>query len=146
MALRDLFSRLNVTQLLAPANRTADANSTSIDTRGYDSLMLVGTVGAPGDTLSGTVLIELEVQHSDDNSAFTACADADLHNAVSGATNTGTFARITANGQATARFITGYRGTKRYVRVVDNRTGTHTTGTPTGVVAVQGHAHLLPVN
>ncbi len=144
-ALRDLYSGLNVVQMSAPVIRTADVNSASIDTRGYDSLMLVGLVGISGDTLSGSVMVELEVEESDDDSTWTDVADADLMNYVSG-TNTGTFAVIDDPAEDDARYITGYRGSKRYVRVVGNLTGTHTNGIELAVLGIQGHAHQMPVN
>lgn len=145
MTLRDNYSTQKVTQLLTPATRTADANSSSVDTQGYDSLLLVALEGASGDTLSGSVKTEYEVEHSDDNSTWSDCADADLLHVVTG-TNTGCFAVIDDAAEDDTRYITGYRGTKRYVRVVRNITGTHTNGTPCAVLAIQGHASGTPVN
>ncbi|KKL92502.1 hypothetical protein LCGC14_1884040 [marine sediment metagenome] len=142
---RDIYSNLNLTQLLDPVVVTADANSGSVDTRGYDSVMLLANIGLSGDVLSGAVFIELEVEDSPDNSVWTDAADADLTNSVTG-TNTGTFALIDAPAEDELRYIVGYKGDKRYVRVVVNVTGTHTNGTPMAVSAVQGHAHQAPVN
>lgn len=139
--MRDLYNHLQVTQVLDPATLTADANSASVDTRGFDSLMFAAAVGESGDTLSGSVYLELEVEESDDNSTWTDVADADLHNSVSG-NNTGTFGVIDAAAEDDAVYVTGYKGNKRYVRVVANLTGTHTNGIPVGVVAVQGHPHV----
>lgn len=143
--MRDLYSNLSVSQLIDPDTLTADANSTAVDLQGYSSLMLVANVGASGDTLSGSVKIELEVEESDDNSTFTDVADADLHNAVDG-TNDGTFAVIDDAAEDDAVYITGYQGNKRYVRAVVNVTGTHTNGTPISVSAIRGHAAERPVN
>lgn len=142
---RDLYSGLNVTQLVDPVVLTGDTNSASIDTRGYDSLMLVVNVGESGDTLSGSVLWDLEIEDSPDDSVWTDATDAQITNAVTG-TNTGTFARIDAAAEDDAVYFTGYRGDQRYVRVVINATGTHATGTPMSVTALQGHAHIMPVN
>jgi len=143
---RDIFSELKVTQLLTPAVRNADVNSASVDTRDHDSLMLVAHVGDSADVLSGSVFLELELEESDDDSVFNDVADADKIGGVTGATNPGTFAVIDAPAEDTRDFIVGYRGSKRYVRVVANFTGTHTTGIPIGVSAVQGHPHRSPVN
>jgi hypothetical protein len=145
MTLRDLYSNLNPVMAFEPAVVTADGNGATIDTRGYDSVMLVAALGATGDTLSGSVKIELEVEHSDDGSSWSDCADADLHKVVTG-TNTGTFAVIDSNTEDQAVYSTGYRGTKRYVRMVANLTGTHTNGTEIAGVAILGHAHGEPVN
>lgn len=143
--MRDLYSNLSVSQLIDPDTLTADANSTAVDLQGYSSLMLVANVGASGDTLSGSVKIELEVEESDDNVTFTDVANADLHKSVTG-TNVGTFAVIDDAAEDDAVYITGYQGNKRYVRVVANLTGTHTNGTPVSVSAIRGHAAERPVN
>lgn len=130
--------------ILAPAVRTADANGTSIDLQGFNQCLLIGHVGTAGDTLSGSVKIELEVEESDDNSTFTDVANSDLTAYVTGS-STGTFASVQASGSVGV-FMTAYRGTKRYVRVVYNITGTHTNGTPANVIAIKGSPHILPQN
>ena len=140
------FSATGVVQLLASAPRTADANSTGMDLRDCEAAGLIFNVGANGDTLSGSVYIELEVQESDDNSTFTAVANADLNNYVTGTTNTGTTKKIAANADAAQAYFVGYKGYKRYIRGVVNVTGTHSTGTPVGVTGVRGRNHLAPVN
>ena len=141
-----LYSNLSAVQLLASAPRTADANSVGMDLRDADSAALLFTVGANGDTLSGSVYIELEVQESDDNTTFTAAANADLNNFVTGSTNAGTAQKIVANSGAAQAYLVGYKGNKRYVRGAVNITGTHTTGTPVGVIGLRGGGHYLPVN
>jgi len=95
-------------------------------------------VGASGETLSGSVKIELEIEESDDDSTFDDAEDADLSSSVSG-TNAGTFAVID-DGAEDAVYTTSYKGDntkKRYVRPVINVTGTHTNGTPIGILAVR---------
>lgn len=142
--MRDLKNSLKLTKILTPAVRTADANGAGVDLQGYGSCMLMGILGAAGDTLSGSVKIEFEVEHSDDNSTFTDCADTDILDAVTG-TNTGCFAVVDASGEADTVYKTSYVGGKRYVRVVANVTGTHSTGTPSSVYAVLGHPLAAPV-
>lgn len=145
MVQRDLYSSLNVTQLKAPIIITADADSASIDTQLYDSAMLGFLVGITGDTLSGSVYLELEVEESVDDSVWTDVADADLTNTVTG-TNTGTVAKIDDNAEDDVIHIVGYKGNKRYIRGVGNVTGTHTNGIELAVIGIQGHAHQSPVN
>ena len=142
---RDLYSDLGVTQLKDPVVVTADFNSASIDTQNFESLMLAASIGLSGDTLSGSVKIEMEVEESVDDSVWTDVANADLMQFVTG-TNVGTFALIDAAAEDETVYITGYKGSKRYVRVVGNVTGTHTNGTPIGVVALRGDPHVGPVN
>jgi hypothetical protein len=145
MATMDLYSNVKVSSLLIPAVRNADANSTAVDMLGFESVVFVVDMGNSADTLSGTNKIELELEESDDDSSFTDCADADVVGYVDG-TNDGTFAVVDAPAEDSTVFKCGYRGVKRYVRVVLNFSGTHTTGTPVGVIAVQGHAHYAPVS
>ena len=140
-----LYSNLGATSLLVPAVRNADTNSTGMDLRDADSAALLFHIGASADTLSGTNKIELEVQESDDNSTFTAAANADLTNYTT-ATNTGTGTVVVSNATASQAYLVGYKGNKRYIRGVLNFSGTHSTGTPIGVIGLKGGNHTLPVN
>lgn len=133
MATRDLYSNLSVVQSLAPASRTATANGTGVDLRGYDSAAAVIDAGLAGGTSPS---FTFELQESDDNSTFTAVADADLDGTEPAVT--------TANDEQI--HLLGYKGTKRYLRVAI----TAVTGTsPTllcGATVMRGHAHKRPVN
>lgn len=144
MVTRDIVSNIAVSPAMNPATLTADADGLGIDLREYGSAMFAVNVGESGDTLSGSVKIELEVEESDDDSTYTDVADSDLDTAVDG-TNDGTFAVIDADAEDDAVYTVGYKGTSRYVRIVVNLTGTHTNGTPIGAVAILGHPHQLPV-
>lgn len=140
--LKDVKNKLVVVSTLAPALRTTDATGAAVDTQDSVGVGFVAHVGVSGDTLSGSVKIELEVQHSDaSGSGFAACADADIDAAVTG-TNTGTFAVIDDPAEDDAVYKVNYLGNKRYVKVIANYTGTHTNGCPLGVVAVLLPAHL----
>ena len=123
---RDLYHNLNATQILAPAVYDASQNAAAVDLQGFSACLLLATVGAAGATLSETDKIELEVEETDDtdNGPWSDVDDAHLSNAV---------------------YVTQYRGHQRYCRVVVNLSGTHATGTPIGVIALRGHAHVAPV-
>jgi hypothetical protein len=140
-----LYSNLGYDSLLVPAVRNADTNSTSVDLQDCDDASIQFHIGASADTLSGTNKIELEVQESDDNSTFTAVANADLTNYAT-ATNTGTVFVVISNGTASTLYKAGYRGSKRYIRGVLNFSGTHTTGTVTAVTALRGRNRNQPIN
>ena len=143
MANRDLHNHIKVTQVLTPSAKTADVNGSSVDMQGWEALEFIAVVGAEGDTLSGSVKIELEMEHSMDDSTFTDVADADALGEVTG-TNTGTFAVIDIAAEANLMYKGGYIGANRYVRPVVNLTGTHTNGTVIGIVAVQSNAAHYP--
>lgn len=122
------------------AVKTADADGSSADLRGYRKALVIASIGASGDTLSGSVEINIEVEESDDNSSFTDVADASLQTSVTGA-NTGTFAHIDSGTEDSAIYMTTYLGSKRYIRAVVNVVGTHTNGTPIGVCILPfGHS------
>lgn len=109
-----------------------DVNYAACDLLHHDGCRASVHVGDSGDTLSGSLDIQLELEHSDDDSTWSDCADTDITGAVTGS-NTGTFAHIDAPGEDSAIFSTQYMGSKRYIRVVMNTTGTHTNGTPIAV-------------
>ena len=142
--MRDLLNNLKVDQVVDPVVITADADGASVDMQGYNSVAFYALVGESGDTLSGSVYVELEVEESNDDSSFTDVADADVRDAVTG-TNTGTFAKIDAAAEDDAVFEAQYTGNSRYVRPVINVTGTHTNGIPIGIIAVRSKAQVLPV-
>lgn len=145
MSTREHQTGMQYIQSIDPVTLTADANGTGVDTRGFDSTTILFLVGESGDTLSGSVKIELEVEDSPDDSVWTDVADTDLTIFVSG-TNTGTVAVIDAAAEDDSIHSTGYLGDKRYVRPVVNVTGTHTNGTPIGAAVINGHPHISPVN
>ena len=138
---------------LAPVNSasTTDHNCTAVDGRGCESVVHVVAVGNSGDTLSGSVKIELELEESDDNSSWDDCEDADLRNPDTGAsaavtgTNPGTFAVIDDGTEDTTLFAVRYVGGRRYSRVVVNKTGTHTNGTPVAVLGFRARPTTLPL-
>ena len=141
--MRDVKNLSKPMASLVSANRTADANGTGIDLTGFEGALVIGDVGAEGDTLDASNDINLEVEESADNSTYTDVADADLVGSVTGA-NTGTFAHVDAAGEAPKIYFASYIGSKKWIRIVDNRTGTHTVGTPTTGTVVGMLPRLAP--
>jgi hypothetical protein len=140
-----LYNNNSIAQVLKPAVINSDTSSSAIDMAGYQELLAVVNVGLSADTLNGSNYIYLELQHSDTDSGYAACADADIVNPVTGA-NTGTFAKIDDPAEDETVYFTAYKGNKRYLKVVVNFTGTHSTGTPIGITAIKGQAGAMPVN
>jgi hypothetical protein len=143
--IRDFENNIKHTQVLDPVVLTTDTDCDGVDLLGYGSCAFYVMVGESGDTLSGTVYIELEVEESDDDSTYSDCADAVVTNTVSG-NNTGTFAKIDAAAEDDAVYMCEYRGSKRYARVVINVSGTHSNGTPIAVLALRGKPTAAPVS
>ena len=139
----DLSNSINPAVSLAAAVRTAAGNGTGVDLKGYEGATILVDVGAEGDTLSGSVFFEVSLEHSDDDSTYTDCAQADIIDGT--IASGGIFLKLdgTAGGDPDTTgliYRVGYVGGKRYVRVVLAKTGTHSTGTPIGAMVVRSHA------
>jgi hypothetical protein len=102
--MRDLKSNIKRVSSLAPQSVTAAVNGAGVDLTGFHSAVVSFNCGAIGGT---TPSYTFEVQESDDNTTFTAAADADLR---------GVEPVVTANNAGI--FSVGYIGRKRYVRAV----------------------------
>ncbi len=144
--MRDLFNNLKIDDLTLAQVITADEASTAADLQGFEAALLMAIIGNSGDTLSGSVYISLEIQHGDvaDGSDAAACVQADVIGVTLAAA--GQFALIDAPAEDSQTFKVGYVGTKRYVRVNINVTGTHTVGFPAAVIIAKGNANSLPVD
>ena len=130
MALRDLTDNVVITQSLAPASRTADADGTGIDIRAYDSCVMVVQAGV---VTAGEFTIALE--ESDDDVTYTAVAAADLQDSGDGTS-------ITVNSStASSTQRVGYIGNSRYVRASATTTGSPTGNAIFGADILNGHLH-----
>ena len=76
--MKDMSNTIATAVTLKGAVYTAATNGVGVDLQGYDSATLIASVGAEGDTLSGSVLFSIGLEHSDDNSTFTDAAQADI--------------------------------------------------------------------
>ena len=110
MALTDSKSEQRLSTSLAPAARTTSANGTGVDVSNVGEVTVHWVVGAITD---GTHTPTIE--ESDDNSTYTAVAEADL---------VGTLAALAASTNQKVSYI----GTKRYIRAVTTITGSPSTG------------------
>lgn len=139
----DLSNNIATAISVKAAVTTANTTGTGVDLSGYESAVMICDVGAEGDTLSSSVYFEFAIQHSDDNSTFTACTQANIIDGTIAAN--GIFWKVdgTTGGDPDttgAIMRVGYVGGKRYIRCVITKTGTHTNGTPIGVMVVKGNA------
>lgn len=137
--MRDLYRNVMVTQHFNPAVSTVTRTSSTIDLQGFNSANVVFAIGQAGDTLSGTVYWTLKVQHSDDDVSYTDVTAADLSN--SSATTV-----VDSSSKDKTAYGFGYLGNKRYLKGVATPTGTHSVGTPIGILALRGTPSYSPVN
>lgn len=137
MASRDAASFKTIKQCIDAKAYTADENGATVDTKDHEAVTGVVNLGISGDTLSGSVYLDVELEHSDDGSAWSDCADSDIvwpkSSFASGkpsdvAAVAGTVFRVDDPAEDETSKHFGYIGKKRYVRAVLNLTGTHTNG------------------
>lgn len=132
MASRSVKQDITVEQSLAPAARTASADGSGVDLRGYESATALIDAGAWTD---GTFTFEL--QESDDDVTYSAVADADL---------VGTEPVIDAATEDLVVHELGYIGSKRFVRVSVTVGGTPVTGMVFGASILRSNPKYAPVN
>jgi len=124
-----------------------DVDGTAVDLKGFRYCTFIGSVGIEGDTYSGSVYHEFNVEESDDDSTYTDVAAADLTTSVTSiSTVTGCYGLVDAAAEAPGIFQTTYIGNKRYVRSVTVAGGTHSNGTPLSVVTLKHGAKNLPAS
>ena len=151
MPIRDLHNNICVDNISLPAVATATVTpANGVDTRGFDSCELVCHMGNSGDMLSGTVNWQIRVQHSDDDTNYSAVTDANHllfggDASVTAPDENGAVATINAPAEDSKIFRIGYRGPKRFARLVVVAAGAHTNGTPIAIFAIKGHPHRSPV-
>ena len=136
--MKDLYHNVAVSQVLNPVTSTTTKTSSAIDMQGYNSASVIFAVGLSGDTLSGSTYWTLKLQHSDVDSGY---ADVSASNLL----NSSLTAVIDSSSEDEQSYVFGYTGGKRYVKAVATPTGTHSTGTPIGILALRSHAALRPV-
>lgn len=136
--MKDLLHSQKISQVLTPAVKTTTQTSAEVDMQGFESLNVLFSIGQSGDTLSGSVKWTLKLEHSDTTS--TGFTDVD----AAGVFNSAATVVIDAAAEDEAVYTLGYKGGKQFVRAVATATGTHSTGTPMAILAVQGDASLNP--
>ncbi|RCS25841.1 hypothetical protein DUT91_03525 [Phyllobacterium salinisoli] len=128
--MRDLYSNIGVVQALAPAVQTAAGDGVVIDLLGYNRVAFMlntGVVAGDGD-------FGVKVQESDTS------ISGDFTDASAAVIDTNASATLAAS----SAYKLGYRGYKRYVRLVLTKTGG--TSIVAGAVAILGDAASRPVD
>jgi hypothetical protein len=134
MAAFDMKSDISVTGAAALAVTTAAVNGQYVDMKGWESLTVAAHMGAIANAGAG---VTFKLQHSDavGTGTFTDCADSEVIGSIPAISN--------ANQANLTRGTIGYRGNKRYVRLV--ATGSASADASVIPVYIQGRAHSRPV-
>lgn len=134
MVSRDLRSNISPAQSIQAAAVTATVNGSGVDLRDYGSAAIIIALGTfAGTTPSATV----KIQESDDDSAYTDVAAADLQGGALPGIDTSNDAGVIERG---------YIGGKRYIRVAVTAISGAGASLPLAAVIVRGHPHLTPAS
>lgn len=141
--MRDIHSTLKHVVLLPAASYNADNTPAAVDLQGFEAAEIAISVGVGGITFSGTNKVEFVLTHSSDDVTYSNVTDDDMIG-VTGITG-GIIKSLIAAHAAGAVYAYGYRGGKRYLKLLADFSGTHGTATPLGAVVVKGMPHNAPV-
>lgn len=140
--MRDIHSGISVATLIGAAALSADNTPAAVDLLGYQGAEILLAIGAGGITFDATNKIEFKLTHSDDDSTYTAVADADMLG-VTGISS-GIIKSLVAAHAAAASYRFGYKGGKRYLKLLADFSGTHGAATPIAAMVVKGHGDVQP--
>lgn len=137
---RENFTQQEAVVVIDPEALAADTTPVAIDMQGFGTALLLIEVGVGGITFDATNKVEFVLTHSDDDATYVAVTDDDVIG-VTGITSGIVHSLIAAHAAATVTQI-GYRGGKRYLKLLADFSGTHGTATPMGSTLVKAGAHL----
>ncbi|SNZ21715.1 hypothetical protein [Cohaesibacter gelatinilyticus] len=140
--MKDIHSDMTVVSAIGAAALNADNTPAAIDLQGYNAAEIILAVGIGGITFSGTNKIEFVLTHSDDDSTYTNVKDADMLGVTS--ITDGKIKSLTAAHAAAANYRFGYRGGKRYLKLLADFSGTHGTATPMAAMVIKGYGYNQP--
>lgn len=135
--MRDIHSDMTVVTAIGNATLSADNTPAAIDLQGFNAAEIILAIGVGGITFSGTNKIEFKLTHSDDDSTYTDVTTADMLGVT--VSDSGIIKALVAAHAAAATYRYGYKGGKRYLKLLADFSGTHGTGTPIAAVVIKGH-------
>ena len=141
--MKDIHSALLRVLSIANATYVADNTPVAVDRRGYEAVELLLDIGGGGITFSGTNKVEFVLTHSDDDTTYTAVTVDDMLGLTSVGTG-GIVKALTAAHAAGAVYRCGYKGNKRYLKLLADFSGTHGVGTPIAASFLLSHGYSQP--
>jgi hypothetical protein len=147
MAVKDLASRISSVQAIGAATLAASNTPAAIDLDGFHSATVLLSVGAGGITFDPTNRIDFVLTESDGDVTYSNVDITKVSGAgVSGLTSISSGivkSLIAAHASADVTEI-GYIGGKRYLKLLAQSGGTHSTGTPVSAIVVKGNPVVIP--
>lgn len=128
---------------LIPAGVYNDDNTPAaiqIDNAKDASIIL--DIGAGGITFTTNNKVEFKLTQSDDGESYEDVADGDVVGVTVG--TGGVIKSLVAAKAAQSVDVLGYVGTAKYLKLLADFGGTHSTGTAIAAYLVQGEAYLKP--
>jgi hypothetical protein len=141
--MKDMHSDIQAVVAIGAATLTADNTPAAIDLQGFDAAEIVLAIGVGGITFSGTNKIEFVLTHSDDNSTYTNVTTDDILGVT--IASGGIIKSLVAAHAAAGVYRFGYVGSKRYLKLLADFSGTHGTGTPIAATVIKGRPNDAPV-
>lgn len=141
--MRDLANLISAAVLIPAATYAADNTPAKVDLAGFNSAALLIHVGVGGITFDGTNKVEFKLTHSDDDSTYDAVTADDVQGVDSVGAGGIVKSLIAAHAAADVTKI-GYKGSRRYLKLLADFSGTHGTGTPIAVEVVKGDSRYAP--
>lgn len=145
--MRDMATTLSPVIAIPAATINADNTPANIDLAQFEAATIYLLVGVGGITFDGTNRIDFVLSHSDDGVTFAPVTAADIVvQALAPAPITNGIIRTlnAAHAAPTVQEI-GYIGSRRFLRLLADFSGTHATGTPISAVCVRGMPYTAPV-
>ena len=127
--MKDVHSHMLATVAIGAAVLAADNTPPAIDLQGYQAAEIILAVGIGGITFSGTNKIEFKLTHSDDDATYEAVTVTDMLG-LDAVGDGGIIKALTAEHAAAAVYRFGYKGGRRYLKLLADFSGTHGSGTP----------------
>jgi hypothetical protein len=140
--MKDIHS--NTRRLVAIGNAVLAADNTpaNLDLQGYDAAEILLDIGVGGITFTTTNKIEFVLTHSDDGTTFTNVTTDDMLGVT--VPSGGIIRALVAAHAAAAVYRYGYKGGRRFLRLLADFSGTHATGTPIAASILLAHGHDDP--
>ena len=133
--MNNMFEVVVPKKMTIPATKTSTVMSDPVDKSGYAGAMFCVFYGNSGDTLSGTTKWDCKLQScSTQSGTYSDVADADVESNLSSQDNS--FGLVDAPADDSEIYCISYKGDDDWVKVVCTATGTHTYGTPFGILAI----------
>jgi hypothetical protein len=140
--MKDIHSDMTIVSAIGAVVLSADNTPAAIDLQGYNAAEIELNIGIGGITFSGTNKIEFKLTHSDDDSTYTDVTTDDMLGVT--VASGGIIKALTAAHAAAAVYRYGYKGGKRYLKLLADFSGTHGAGTPVAANVIKMHGFNQP--